>query len=846
MTSGEFHSHILKIVKRCEFPNQEAEERAVRDAIFMGMNSPRARDKAINLMNEEGKQVTVEFLLNHLAVEDGNTQHSQLNSNSFINMIAYDRRQNRGKSNKGKQNSGRNGAQNKTRVQTSSSTVQLSRKPPGMEGKCMRCGKPEHTQGQKCAAKNAKCKECHKIGHFYKVCQSKKRTRRSNLAQATPQAEQDTHIDECGIRQPNPPTVNMLKLVNHIGTTRGSQEKHLKFPIDVEPRGPYRNHLIVRVDTGADVNCMNEKTFRKLFPKVKLSVCPYEIQNFGNSTADISILGQFHTYLQFWGEKYLNTFIVTNTNDCPNLLSHGATFRMSVLLPNYLEENVVKGENVPNFNISISTGSSNVFQILQDLWLKQYQETSSSQTRTSQPSTTATTCIATQPTPLMMYGSTSANQNTDMTCIATQPTPLMTYGYTSANQNNQSTGMATPITSMSESSTPSGTTLPARTTPSTKQPTSVQYQHQNSSRNGHSPYCMHVHQPQSLVCKPGESLALRKVKNPHNAKTSVSRFPLTKQDILSQNSGCFEGIGRFPGDLYRFHLKPDYKQARHAPRKVPVHLEAAFKEEIDSLVKQGILEEVKEHTDWVNSYVIIEKDTGNQHAPNHTVKKKLRICLDPRDLNEALEREPYHTRSVDEITAKLQGMTVFTIVDFKKGYWMVVLRPDSRKLTCMALPFGRFQWTHLPMGTVVAQDIFQSKLDAIFIGMEGVTGIADDMIIAGKYEMEHDRNFLAFMEKCMENSLTLNAEKIQFKQKQVSFYGHIWSDQGISPDPKKIQALKHMEFPPDKETMRSFLGMINYLNRYSALSAHLAAPLSSLTHQATDYKPGKTHLENFQ
>ena len=87
MTSGEFHSHILKIVKRCQFPCQQAEERAVRDAIFMGMNSQRARDKAINLMNEEGKEVTVEFLMNHLAVEDGNTQHkflSQINSSSFI------------------------------------------------------------------------------------------------------------------------------------------------------------------------------------------------------------------------------------------------------------------------------------------------------------------------------------------------------------------------------------------------------------------------------------------------------------------------------------------------------------------------------------------------------------------------------------------------------------------------------------------------------------------------------------------------------------------------------------------------------------------------------------------
>ena len=156
--------------------------------------------------------------------------------------------------------------------------------------------------------------------------------------------------------------VNMLRVINHIGTTSGSQEKHLKFPIDVDPRGPYKNHLIVRVDTGADVNCMNEKTFRKLFPKVKLSVCPHEIQSFGNSTADISTLGQFRTYLQFRGEKYLTTFIVTNANDCPNLLSHRATFRMGVLLPNYMEENVVKGE----------TGTlPNVFQILQDLRLKQ-------------------------------------------------------------------------------------------------------------------------------------------------------------------------------------------------------------------------------------------------------------------------------------------------------------------------------------------------------------------------------------------------------------------------------------------------------------------------------------------
>ena len=84
---------------------------------------------------------------------------------------------------------------------------------------------------------------------------------------------------------------------------------------------------------------------------------------------------------------------------------------------------------------------------------------------------------------------------------------------------------------------------------------------QDTSRKTHLESCMHVHQPMSQVCKPRESLALRKVKHPLNGRTSVSRLPLTKQDILSQYSGCFEGIGHFPGDPYKFHLKPEHKPA---------------------------------------------------------------------------------------------------------------------------------------------------------------------------------------------------------------------------------------------------------------------------------------------
>ena len=258
MDSGEFHAHVVKIAKRCKFPNPEAEERAVRDTIFLGMNSTWARDKAINLMNEEGKEFTVQFLIQQLEIEDCNAQHkslSQLDSTTSVTFAAYDHRQNRGMSNKSKRASGKNQGQNNSGAHRSLNSSHQSRKPPGMEGKCMRWGKPDRQLGKKCPAKNAKCKECHKIGHFHKVCQSKKRARqRADLVQTPRQDDDDTHINENGVRQPNPARVNMFKLVNHIEVAKGSQGKHLKFPIAKHPKGPYKYHIVVRVDTGADVN----------------------------------------------------------------------------------------------------------------------------------------------------------------------------------------------------------------------------------------------------------------------------------------------------------------------------------------------------------------------------------------------------------------------------------------------------------------------------------------------------------------------------------------------------------------------------------------------------------------
>ena len=103
MTTGEFHRHVVRIAKRCQFPCTKTDERGIRDVIFLGMNSTCDRGKTINLMNVKGKELTVDFLLQQLEVEDCNAHHkslSQLYSSNSMNMVAFDHRQNRNKNNK--------------------------------------------------------------------------------------------------------------------------------------------------------------------------------------------------------------------------------------------------------------------------------------------------------------------------------------------------------------------------------------------------------------------------------------------------------------------------------------------------------------------------------------------------------------------------------------------------------------------------------------------------------------------------------------------------------------------------------------------------------------------------
>ena len=200
-----------------------------------------------------------------------------------------------------------------------------------------------------------------------------------------------------------------------------------------------------------------------------------------------------------------------------------------------------------------------------------------------------------------------------------------------------------------------------------------------------------------------------------------------KQDLIKQYPECFDGIGRFQGE-YHITVDPNVPPVIHLPRRVPVSLKDDIKTELDDMVKNGIITKLEEGepTPWVNSLVYRRKQNG-----------RLRLCLDPKDLNAALQREHHVTLTLEEILPKLTGATFFSIVDAKWGYWNVVLDKESSYLTTFNSPFDRHRFNCMPFGLKMSQDIFQTQIDKTFEGCVGEAEIADEIVVFGKTSEEN-------------------------------------------------------------------------------------------------------------
>ena len=184
--------------------------------------------------------------------------------------------------------------------------------------------------------------------------------------------------------------------------------------------------------------------------------------------------------------------------------------------------------------------------------------------------------------------------------------------------------------------------------------------------------------------------------------------------------------------------------------------------------------------------------------------------------------------TVEEVANRLSGAKSFMSLDACSGYWQLPVDDESSKLLRFNTPWGQYRFTRLPFGISSVPEIYQSEMDKLFQGVP-VEIIEDDFFIHSKDQIDTDQKLRRVLARSREVGLKFNPKKVKLRVPEVSYVGHVFSAEGLKPDPDKIRPISEMPPPCDKEGVLRILGTVNYLDKFIEHKADLQEPISQLT-----------------
>lgn len=304
--------------------------------------------------------------------------------------------------------------------------------------------------------------------------------------------------------------------------------------------------------------------------------------------------------------------------------------------------------------------------------------------------------------------------------------------------------------------------------------------------------------------------------------------------ILNKYKHVFEGTGLLPGE-YKINIDPNAPSHIDPPRRQPFKLRDKFKNELEVMLKENVIEEVNEPCKFLSSVVCVEKSNN-----------RLRICLDPRFLNKYILRSKLNIPTLETLTSELNGSKYFSVFDAKTGFWNLKLDEESSKLTAFNTEFGVYRFLRMPYGISVASEIFQDALQRLLSQIPGLTVYIDDILIHGRTKAEHDERLLSFLKRAEEIGLKLNKEKVQIGQSKVKFMGQILTPDGMSPNHSQVEAINNMLAPNNIKELQRFLGVVNYLGKYIKNLSDITSNLRTLLKKETAWHWNANHDSEFQ
>ncbi|XP_048751787.2 uncharacterized protein K02A2.6-like [Ostrea edulis] len=336
-------------------------------------------------------------------------------------------------------------------------------------------------------------------------------------------------------------------------------------------------------------------------------------------------------------------------------------------------------------------------------------------------------------------------------------------------------------------------------------------------------YIVDRNAPNILGADACHKLDLVRPMNAISSKTEIVKDNLqtTGSDILSepQYAELFEGLGCLPGK-YSIKLDPSVTPTIHPPRKVPISLKDKVYEELQRMEELGVIERQTEPTPWVNSMTVVNKGS------------KIRICIDPRDLNNAIQREHFPLKTVEDVIENMSQAKYFTKLDAVSGFWQIQLDEQSSRLCTFNSPFGRFRFKRMPFGIKSASEVFQKIMSQMLEDISGAEVIIDDILVWGSSIEEHDQRLRRVLQRAKEYNLKLSKQKCEVRKTEVKYVGQVLTQKGVKPDPEKVRAISMMQKPENRQELLTFLGLVQYLGKFLPRLSDVSAPLRKLTETA--------------
>ena len=258
---------------------------------------------------------------------------------------------------------------------------------------------------------------------------------------------------------------------------------------------------------------------------------------------------------------------------------------------------------------------------------------------------------------------------------------------------------------------------------------------------------------------------------------------------------------------------PIKQPARH----IPFALRRKVEELVDDMLQKQVIHPFKSH--WASPVVLVDKKNEDT-----------RFCVDYRRLNSVAKLDVYPLPRIDDMLDSLSEACVFSTLDLASGFWQVEVEETSQEKTAFITHHGLFEFEKMPFGLTNAPATFQRLMETVLAGL--VRNICyvylDDILIIGKTFEEHLENIARVLDQLHEAGLKLKPSKCHFLLRQVQYLGHTISDQGISPDATKIEAVKNIPKPINLRLLRSFLGLASYYRWFIPGFSAVANPLFKL------------------